>query len=264
MTRILNFAAAADRRLAAAATARGAVLFYGFGNFYALAALPSRGSVERVNRLKGRPLAQAGSVTTDPSRTQLVFDWARLPRNLTAEAVTAVMDDLYGLGPIGFRGPAASWVPRHLTVDDDGVRTVQHISPGVRCRSNALIRDVLDRTGESALSITSANRSHEPAHFELASIAREFGSVPGVVMIGHSDEAAVRASYRRHLPGSTSIVSFHRRQARPALLLERLGSLAVEDVRTVVARHGLELVVAPSARVRIPVRGEAALLPAAA
>ena len=146
MTRVLTLADAFDRRLAAAATARGAALLYGFANFRALATLPSR--------------SQARSVTSDLSRMHLAFDWARLPRGLTPETVTAVMDDFHSLGPIGFRGPAAGWVPDHLTVADGGVRTVQHISPGVRCRSNALIADVLDRTCEDAL-----------AHFEVAPVA---------------------------------------------------------------------------------------------
>jgi hypothetical protein len=268
VTSILSLADASDRRLAAAATIHGAALFYGFGNFCALAALPSRSSVERVNRLKGRPPGQAGSVTSDPSRSQLPFDWERLPRGLTPETVMAVMDDFHSLGPIGLRGPAARWVPAHLTVRDAHVRTVQHISPGVRCRSNALVADVLDRTGEELLFITSANASSrrtgqaEAAHFEMAAIAREFGQLPGVVMIGHDDEEKVRAGYRQYLPCSTSIVSFHRSlgtPGRPALLLERLGSLGVAETRTVVARHGLDLVVAPSARVPVPVRGEAAL-----
>jgi len=64
---ILNLASQADRRLAAIATTNGAALFYGFGNFCALAAMPDLASVQRVNALKGRPLAQPGSVTTDPS-----------------------------------------------------------------------------------------------------------------------------------------------------------------------------------------------------
>jgi hypothetical protein len=221
VTRVLSLADASDRRLAAAATARGAALLYGFANFRALATLPSR--------------SQAAGVTSDLSRMHLVFDWARLPRGLTPETVTAVMDDFHSLGPIGFRGPAASWVPEHLTVRDGGVRTVQHISPGVRCRSNALIADVLDRTGEDAL-----------AHFEVAPVAPELGRAPGVVTIGYADEIAVRATYRQHRPGLASIVSFHRRLARPGLVLERVGSLAIEDVRTIVARHGLDLVVAPT------------------
>ena len=224
MTRALSFADAADRRLAAAAVAHGAALLYGFANLWALAI-----------RLDGRPLSRVRSVTSDLSRAHLAFDWARLPGGLTPETVTAVMDDFHSLGPIGFRGPAATWVPDHLTVRDGGVRTVRHVSPGVRCRSNALVADILDRTGEDAL-----------AHYEMAAL----GHARGVVTIGHADEVAVRATYRQYLPCLSSVISFHRRHARPALRLERRGSLGVEEVRTIVARHGLDLVVAPSAHLR--------------
>ena len=138
---------------------RRAALFYGFGNFCALAALPDRTSVLRINRLKGRPRAQAGSVTSDPPRMALAFDWSRLPRHFEPELLISMMADFQALGPIGFRGPAAASVPDHLTVTEDGIRTVQHISPGVRCRSNALVREVLDLTGDDLLFITSANGS---------------------------------------------------------------------------------------------------------
>ena len=218
VARVLSLADAFDRRLAAVATARGAALLYGFANFRALAALPSRA---------------ARSVTSDLSRMHLPFDWARLPRGLTPETVAAVMDDFHSIGPIGFRGPAASWVPDHLTVREGDLRTVQHVSPGVRCRSNVLIAEILDRTGEDVL-----------AHFEGGPIARH---APGIVRIAHTGETTARAAYRQHLPCSPTIVSFHRRLARPALVLERVGSLGVEDVRTVVGRHDLDLVVARAA-----------------
>ena len=256
---ILSLSLPSDRRAAARATAGGAALFYGFGNFCALAAMPDRASVLRVNRLKGRPLRQAGSVTSDPARMQLAFDWSALPRDLEPETLLAMMTEFHALGPIGFRGPAAARVPEHLTVEDGGVRTVQHISPGVRCRSNALVGEVLDLTGEDLLFVTSANRSGSgsAAHFEMAEIRREFGHRRDAVLIGHDDEPGNRAFYTRHLPCSTSIVSFHRpltEAGRPALLLERHGSLGVDEVRTVAARHGFGLAIAPSARERVPVR----------
>jgi tRNA A37 threonylcarbamoyladenosine synthetase subunit TsaC/SUA5/YrdC len=263
--RILSLSDRGHRRIAALATARGAALFYGFGNFCALAATPDEPSMRRVNRLKGRPAGQAGSITSDPSRIQLAFDWRKLPRGLDPQTLTAAMGDFYALGPIGFRGPAAPSVPDHLTVTERGVRTVQHISPGVRCRSNALVAQVLDLIGEDHLFVTSANRSGhvsrmaEPAHYEMAAIRREFGHRHGVVMIGHDDERAARASHPRHLPCSTSIIGFHHDIGRPALVLERHGSLGVEDARAIAARHGLDLVVAPSAHARLPVRAAAAL-----
>jgi hypothetical protein len=45
---------------------------------------------------------------------------------------------------------------------------------------------------------------------------------------------------------------------RPAVVLERHGSLEIEDVRTIAARHGFGLAVAPSAHKRLPVRWPAA------
>jgi tRNA A37 threonylcarbamoyladenosine synthetase subunit TsaC/SUA5/YrdC len=256
VTAILSLDIANDRRAAARATAGGAALFYGFGNFCALAALPDHASVLRVNRLKGRPAGQAGSVTSDPSRMALAFDWSRVPGE--PEIVLSMMADFMALGPIGFRGPAAPDVPDHLTVMDGMVRTVQHISPGVRCRSNALVRETLELTGEDMLFVTSANSSGDVTHYEMAAISSQFGHRNDVVMIGHENEEANRLAYPRHLACSTSIVSFHRDVRdgdRPALVLERHGSLGIDDVREVAARHGYGLKVAPGGYARLPVRG---------
>jgi tRNA A37 threonylcarbamoyladenosine synthetase subunit TsaC/SUA5/YrdC len=247
---ILNLSAAADRRLAAIATTNGAALFYGFGNFCALAALPDLASMQRINRLKGRPLGQPGSVTTDPKRAGLVFDWDGLDR----EAIEAVMKDFLALGPIGFRGPASARVPAHLTVVDGDVRTAQLISPGALCPSNTLVAEILDRSGEDLLFITSANTSSnlskqtEAAHCEMRAIREEFGQHPEAVLIGHADERAARARYPLHLPCSTTIIAFHTGR----LVLERHGSLGIDDARAIAARHGFELAVA--AHERVPVR----------
>jgi tRNA A37 threonylcarbamoyladenosine synthetase subunit TsaC/SUA5/YrdC len=249
---ILNMASGADRRLAAAATANGAALFYGFGNFCALAALPDLDSMRRINALKGRPLDQVGSVTTDPDRAHLIFDWNGVDR----ETMEVVMADFLALGPIGFRGPASDLVPEHLTVVDNGTRTAQLISPGDRCPSNELVRETLARTGADLLFITSANTSSnvsmqaEAAHCEMRAIRDEFGHHPSAIMIGHADERANRSLYPRHLPCSTSIVAFHTGR----LVLERHGSLAMDDARAIAARHGLDLAVAPGAHTRLPVR----------
>ena len=263
VTAILSLDSSLDRRAAARATAAGAALFYGFGNFCALAALPDQTSVLRINRLKGRPPRQPGSVTSDPKRMALAFDWSRVPRAFEPELLHSMMADFQALGPIGFRGPAAAGVPDHLTVTENGIRTVQHISPGVRCRSNALVREVLELTGEDMLFITSANASGhrtqqpEAAHYEMDAIAAEFGHRRDIVMIGHDDEHRNRLSYPRHLPCSTTIVAFHRdahEGGRPTLVLERHGSLDIEAARQVAERHEYGLAVAPSAHVRVPVR----------
>jgi hypothetical protein len=205
-----------------------------------------------MNRLKGRPVDQVGSVTTTPERGKDVFDWdaVRLPWS----ALVATMADLHTLGPIGFRGPAAVGIPDHLTVTDGGVRTVQWISPGDECPSNALVAEILDLIGEDVLYITSANTSShvskqvEAAHFEIREIQREFGQRDDVVLIGHRNERANRRRYPHHRPCSTSIVAFHTGR----LVLERLGSLDAELIARVANRHGLELTIAATAPV--PVR----------
>jgi hypothetical protein len=254
MQPILDIADLAQRREAAEATAAGAALFYAFGNFCALAARPELESLQAMNALKGRPLDQVGSVTTTPERGKDVFDWDRVM--LPWSALVAVMADLHALGPIGFRGPAADSIPDHLTVADAGVRTVQLISPGDACPSNALVADILDLTGGELLYITSANTSShvsqqlEAAHYEMRAIQREFGERENVVLIGHRSERANRRRYPRHLPCSTSIVAFHRGE----LVLERLGSLAAAPIAEIAERHGLELSIAEGARRRVPVR----------
>jgi hypothetical protein len=261
---ILDISDPEDRRAAAAAAAGGAGMFYAFGNFCALAAAPDAGTMERMNRLKGRPLAQVGSVTTTPDRASLVFDWARLPRSLGRGVIEALMADFRSLGPIGFRGPAADLVPEHLTVGG----TAQLIMPGDACPSNELVGGVLERLEADLLFITSANTSSnvtrqvEAAHCEMRAIQREFGHRPHVVLIGHRNERAVRRRYPHHAPCSTSILAFHREASeggRPALVLERLGSLDTECVRHVCARRGVGLVVAEGARERVPVRRPRAL-----
>ena len=249
---ILDIADAEDRRAAAAAAAGGAALFYAFGNCCALAAAPDTETVRRMNRLKGRPLDQAGSVTTTPDRAARAFDWARLPRTLGRGVIEALMADFRSLGPIGFRGPAADGIPAGLTVDG----TAQLIMPGDACPSNALVGDVLQRLREDFLFVASAGIGG------MRAVQREFGHRPHIVLIGHRNERAVRRRYPHHQPCSTSILAFHREAAeggRPALVLERLGSLDTECIRRVCARRGLGLVVAETARERVPVRRPRAL-----
>ena len=260
----LDLSNSEHRSLAAHATSLGAALFYSFGNFCAIAAHPDRRSVVRVNLLKGRPENQVGSVTTTRRRFERLFDWGLVPEPLSRERVLELMDAFYELGPMGFRGPAVHTVPGHLTSLDGTIRTTQLIGPGDRCPSNTLIDEVLERTKGDYLFITSANVSSgvtgrvEPAHYDLRGMQEDFGDADGVVAIGHRDEGPVRASYPRHLPMSTSILAFHRvttdEDERPALFLERQGSLAAEDVREVLAAYGFGLVVGPNAQERLPLR----------
>jgi tRNA A37 threonylcarbamoyladenosine synthetase subunit TsaC/SUA5/YrdC len=258
-----------DRSFAAHAVALGAAMFYGFANFCALAGRPEHDAVLRINRIKGRADDQVGSVTTTRPHFEGLFEWTRLPSGVDRERVLALVDDFYALGPMGFRGPAVDDVPDHLVSEDEGVRTVQLIAPGYACPSNELVDETLARTHLEYLFITSANRSSrttgktEPAHYELRTIRRDFGGESGVVLIGHRDEEAVRASYPRHRPMSTSIVGFHRLaddgRGGPALVLERHGSLAFEDASAIAAKHGLGLVSGEGADERLPERQRTAV-----
>jgi tRNA A37 threonylcarbamoyladenosine synthetase subunit TsaC/SUA5/YrdC len=244
MQPILDIADLAQRREAAEAVADGSALFYAFGNFAALAARPDLPSLRAMNALKGRPSDQVGSVTTTPEKSTRVFDWDQV--QLPWSALVAVMADLQALGPIGFRGPAGAHIPEHLTIDG----TVQVISPGDACPSNALVADALDLIGEDILSITSANASGEAsaAHYEMREIQKEFGHRADVTLIGHRNERAIRRRYPHHLPCSTTIVSFHTGE----LVLERLGSLNAAMIAKVAGRHGLTLRIA--AEERVPMR----------
>ena len=250
----------------ARALARGAVVGHGFANFYALTAAADQESVRRVNLMKGRPAGQVGSITVPPELICDQFDWDRLPAALDRHAVRDVIDTLYGMGPFGFRGPAAGHLPAHLTQVDDGVLTAQVIAPGYACLSNEFFARCLEATGDDLLYITSANQSRHrtgaddtPAHWRAAGLRADFGGVPDFVLLEHDDEDAVRASYPGFLPMSTTVLAFHRAGAEPAdrrpqLVLDRHGSLHVDQVRAVLDRHGFGLAIGPRAGTRLSLR----------
>ncbi len=194
-----------------------------------------------------------------PSRIAELFDWSELPTGLTRRSVLNVMDCFWGIGPFGFRGPAAAHVPEHLTSRDGAVRTTQVIAPGYACASNAFLARSLAATGDDLLFITSANRSRQlngtddsPPHWRASALAAEFGHEPDFALLRQADEDAVRAAYPRFLPMSTTILSFHRRgsehdDTRPHLVLERHGSLDVHDVRHLLGHLGVGLSIGPRA-----------------
>jgi tRNA A37 threonylcarbamoyladenosine synthetase subunit TsaC/SUA5/YrdC len=161
---------------AARALSQGAVIGHGFANMYAITARADRDTVRRVNVMKGRPPDQVGSLTSTPSRIAELFDWAELPAGLTRRSVLSVMDCFWGIGPFGFRGPAAATIPEHLTFRDGAALTTQVIAPGYACPSNAFLARSLAVTGDDLLFITSANRSRHlngtddsPPHWRAAS-----------------------------------------------------------------------------------------------
>ncbi|MFD9726674.1 hypothetical protein [Streptomyces sp. NPDC059072] len=261
---------AADVTSTSAALARGQAVAHGFGNFYALTARPDRGVVERVNLMKGRPAGQVGSVTTIGEHVPSLFDWCRLPAEFRRRQIQDLVEELFTLGPFGFRGPAAAHVPAHLTSVQDGVATVQLIGPGYSCPSNGFLAAALEATATDLLSVTSSNRSrhrtgavHEPAHWQAAGVIADFGHEPGVTTLVHEDEAAARHRYPHHEPMSTTVLSFHRatghdRSALPALTLERHGSLSADHTRAIAANHGFALAIAPQAERRLTARTYAA------
>jgi tRNA A37 threonylcarbamoyladenosine synthetase subunit TsaC/SUA5/YrdC len=244
----------------------GAVVAHAFANFYVITTRPEEPIVRRVNIIKGRPPDQVGSVLTTRSHIGTLFDWAQLPEGLTPATVRELIDELYELGPFGFRGPAASHMPGHLTFPDAGVRTTQIIAPGYRCPSNRFLDQAMSRLPEPYLYVTSANRSRhqtgaddEPAHFEADGLEAEFGHEPSFRMLRHRDESAARAAYPNHAPMSTTILAFHKLvhgggDGLKRLVVERHGSLHVGDLRPILARFGFGLVLGPKAVKRLALR----------
>ncbi|WP_324653509.1 hypothetical protein [Georgenia sp. H159] len=252
-----------DVEVAAAALAAGMFVAHAFANLYALTTRADAGTVRAVNIFKGRAADQVGSVTTTPVRLSGVFDLDRLPALLTASTVLGLIDELLCLGPFGFRGPAAAHIPDHLTVPSAGGRWVQAIVPGDRCASNAFLAACLDLCGTDHLHITSANRSRhatgapeEPAHYRAGPLRAEFSGATQLLVLEHPDEDAAALAYPRHAPMSTTVLGFRhgRCERRPSVVVERYGSLDLDDVRAVVGRHGLGLDIASGARHRLPQR----------
>lgn len=248
---------------AAVALAGGAVVGHGFANLYAITTRPDRETVRRVNLMKGRPADQVGSIITTPLRIPLVYDWSRLPAGLTRMRVLSLMDTLLALGPCGFRGPAAVEVPDHLSQMDACARTAQVIVPGYACPSNDFLARALAAAGQDILHITSANRSRhlsgrdeEPAHHRADGLRADFDGHHEFLVLEHDDDEDARRAYPLHAPMSTTIVAFHRTfgpdsEGRLRLVVERHGSLHVDDLRRVVRGHGLEVVLGPRAMRRL-------------
>jgi hypothetical protein len=262
-TSTLRLADRGDARFAASALAAKAIVGHGFANFYVITSRPDAATVRRVNVMKGRPPTQVGSITTTPARIPDVWDWSQLPAGLTRRRVLGVVDTFFGLGPFGFRGPAASHIPAHLTYPVAGVPTAQVIAPGYACPSNEFLARSLDAIDDDLLYITSANRSRHltgaddsPAHWTAQGLRDEFGTE--LLMLEHDDEQAARDRYPEFLPMSTTILGFHRlgpqEHGRPTLILERHGSLHIDTVREHLDRLGLGLTVAHTARTRLQLR----------
>jgi hypothetical protein len=252
--------------VAARGLADGAVVANAFANFYVITTRGDAETVGRVNRMKGRPPDQVGSITGSPAALWEVWDLDRLPDGLDRRSLRTLFDTFFALGPFGFRGPADRSVPPHLTFREGGVTTAQVIAPGYACPSNRFLGAARLTCGNDLLYITSANRSRHltgaddsPAHWRADGLVAEFGDEDGFLLLAHSDEAAARARYPGYLPMSTTILGFHTvvrspGDPRPHLILERHGSLAIADVRAILAGLGFGLVIGPRAETRLQLR----------
>ncbi len=249
-------------QVAATGVSLGAPMIYHFGNFIAIAAHPHPKAVEYVNITKGRPKNQTGSITTVRKYIQHLFDWSKVPKEINRQKLMKLIDDLYKLGPFGFRGPAAKNIPNHLTKKENGIRTVQLITPGYRCLSNRLVKKILKITRTKFLYATSPNLSHyatgrteEPAHYRMKELQKDFKGKPGYFIVAHRNENAVQMTYPKHDLMSTSILSFHKvvkdSKGKVFLILERHGSLAFNSTRKVALVRGFGLVKADSAKKRL-------------
>jgi hypothetical protein len=251
---------------AARQLAEGAVVANAFANFYVITTRADAATVRRVNAMKGRPPGQVGSITGSPAALWDAWDLDRLPDGIDPRSLRTLVDTFFALGPFGFRGPAAPAVPPHLTLPEGGINTAQVIAPGYACPSNRFLAQARRACGDDLLYITSANRSRHltgtedsPAHWRADGLMAEFGDQDGFVLLAHPDEAAARARYPGYLPMSTTILGFHtviRRSGdpRPHLILERHGSLAIADVRAVLAGLGFGLVIDARAEARLQLR----------
>jgi hypothetical protein len=255
-----------DAAWAADRLADGGTVAQAFANFYVITTRPDEPIVRGVNEMKGRPPSQVGSITGPPCALPEVWDLGQLPDGLPRRVALNLVDVFFSLGPFGFRGPAASSIPAHLTFPEGAMTTAQVIAPGYACPSNDFLARALQITGDDLLYITSANRSRHqtgaddsPAHFLAEGLRAEFGDQPGFVIVEHPDEEGARARYPQFLPMSTTILGLHtvvRRpdDPRPHLVLDRHGSLHASVVREVLAEFGYGLVLGPRAQTRLLLR----------
>jgi tRNA A37 threonylcarbamoyladenosine synthetase subunit TsaC/SUA5/YrdC len=263
VTKLLCLANEGDIELAAEALVEGLPVASGFANFYAIFTRADAATVAQMNVWKGRPPSQTGSISTTTLRIPTLFDFAQLPPTLTEKRVLDVMEAFLNRGPIGFRGPAAADIPLHMTGKDAEYRTAQTIIAGYRCPSNKLIARAIEQVPERYLYITSANLSHhrtgleEPAHWKPAPLIFDFRHIVNLQLIRHESENVAHENYPGYAEMSTTVLSFHRPavvEGRPALRLERWGSMDIPDVRTVLDRFDLGLEIADSGKERLQQR----------
>ena len=213
------------------------------------------------NLVKGRPENQVGSVTTTRDRFDKLFDWALLPgrpfprpgARADGRLLRARADGLSRAGRARGAGPRR----RHSTAR---LRTTQLIGPGYRCASNELLDDILGRTGED-YPVHHLGERFERRHRAGRGRALRPPRDAGGLRRGDGDRpdrSSRRGGGARVVPAAPADVDVDPRVPQagggPALILERHGSLDVDDVRQLVAKHGFGLHLADGARERLPMR----------
>lgn len=248
--------------LAARGISLHAPMIYHFGNFIAIASHPNKKAVEYVNFTKGRNRNQTGSITTIKRYLKSLFDWTKVPSYVDQKKLIAFIEEIGEIGPFGFRGPAAKNIPKHLSILDGNIRTVQVIIPGWSCPSNHLIEEILETINKKFLYATSPNLSHhltgeseEPAHYKIRELQKDFNEIPGYFIVAQEDEDYIQNHYPHHEHMSTSILAFHNAKVSPRgkirLILERHGSFHINKIKKIAKKYGFEIVKSEAAKKRL-------------
>jgi hypothetical protein len=228
--RLLLISNPGDVEYAAQAIARGAIVGHAVSHAYALTTRPDADVVRDVNSMMGRPADRVGSLTTTRALIPRLFDWSRLPAGLQPGLVLALIERLHGLGPFSFRAPVAAHVPDHLVTWCGGIRTALVIVPGLYCPTNPTIVRAIELLGIEYLHITSTHRS----------------AMPDWITLRLTDADLDRVEYPWRQPASTTLVAFHQlgapdAEGRPALIVEREGTLPMSKLRAILDDYGLGL-----------------------
>ena len=252
---------------AATALAEGAIVAQAFANFYVITTKADAETVRSVNVMKGRPPLQVGSITTTPLRIPFVFDWPQLPSGVSAYQVLELMDHLFALGPFGFRGSGGTPPARSL---DPTRRGHQH-RPGHRAWLRLSVQRVPAQgpSPRPAQTPCTSPRPTAPGTCLGRTTSRPTGkprgsgrSSPGsaLVVLEHDDEQGARAAFPKYAPISTSILAFHKtggpdpQNGRLRLVVERHGSLDVNNLAEVLGRLGFGLTLGANAHRRLSQR----------
>jgi hypothetical protein len=224
-----------DVEYAAQAIARGAIVGHAVEHAYALTTRPDADVVRDVNFMMGRPADRVGSLTTTRALIPRLFDWSHLPPGLQPGLVLSLIERLHGLGPFSFRAPAAAHVADHLVTWCGGTRTALVIVPGLYCPTNPTIARAIELLGVEYLHITSTRGN----------------AMPEWITLKLTDADLDRVEYPWRQPQSTTIVAFHRlgvpdAEGRPALIVEREGTLPLGKLRPILDDYGFGLQVVTS------------------